>query len=777
MKTGLVTFYHIHHYGAALQAAATERAVETLGHECEIIDYFVNQDNALFRRPTGLGSVAADAHTALHYQALKTRYERFEQFSRDHLRISAHRYLSAAELRQAQLPYDAILSGSDQIWNPKIFPNGHFDPVFFGAFSDRRKIAYAPSFGIPKVPEDMEQELRSYLDAFSHLSVRERQGQAIVTEVTGQTVPVVLDPTLLLTAEQWSAAASRHMVAQGGRQALTPQGYILCYCINRPGALAPYIQEFARRSGLPVVQLCGIRQKVHPKVRCILDAGPAEFLELFENAAFVFTNSFHGTVFSTQFRVPFFTAVSPAELADPESSRTFSLLSRLGLSDRIVGQGSTDALETPVDWDAVEPRLLAARAASLEYLRDALENRPFAPEPEAPPPAAATDQPPRLADRGRCTGCTACAAGCPKDAITMVRDSEGFSYPAVDLNACIHCGRCTAICPILRQREPMPLPAAFAAWNADDQIRRHSTSGGAFTALAEYILEGGGVVYGAALDGKQHLRHVACFRKEDLWRLRGAKYVQSDLGQTFREIREALKKRPVLFSGTPCQVDGLYRFLGGKPENLTTCDLVCHGVPSPGVWEDMVRSMERRKGKAIQSVRFRDKVTGWKDSHLTLIYGDGTVDSAPLFATEYGRAFGRALFLRPCCHRCAYTNLNRPGDFTLGDFWGLGPDELPEQQTRGVSLLLVNSPHGSYLFDQLPLRRQAFPIERAVAGNPRLAFPLAPPPDRAAFFAAYTLKPFEQVRKQYFKVPPLPVRLAGKALTPEVKAKIRQKLR
>ena len=777
MKTGLVTFYHIHHYGAALQAAATERAVETLGHECEIIDYFVNQDNALFRRPTGLGSAAADAHTALHYQALKTRYERFEQFSQDHLRISAHRYLSAAELRQAQLPYDAILSGSDQIWNPKIFPNGHFDPVFFGAFSDRRKIAYAPSFGIPKVPEDMEQELRSYLDAFSHLSVRERQGQAIVTEVTGQTVPVVLDPTLLLTAEQWSTAASRHMVAQGGRQALTPQGYILCYCINRPGALAPYIQEFARRSGLPVVQLCGIRQKVHPKARCILDAGPAEFLELFENAAFVFTNSFHGTVFSTQFRVPFFTAVSPAELADPESSRTFSLLSRLGLSDRIVGQGSTDALETPVDWDAVEPRLLAARAASLEYLRDALENRPFAPEPEAAPPAAATDQPPRLADRGRCTGCTACAAGCPKDAITMVRDSEGFSYPAVDLNACIHCGRCTAICPILRQREPMPLPAAFAAWNADDQIRRHSTSGGAFTALAEYILEGGGVVYGAALDGKQHLRHVACFRKEDLWRLRGAKYVQSDLGQTFREIREALKKRPVLFSGTPCQVDGLYRFLGGKPENLTTCDLVCHGVPSPGVWEDMVRSMERRKGKAIQSVRFRDKVTGWKDSHLTLIYGDGTVDSAPLFATEYGRAFGRALFLRPCCHRCAYTNLNRPGDFTLGDFWGLGPDELPEQQTRGVSLLLVNSPHGSYLFDQLPLRRQAFPIERAVAGNPRLAFPLAPPPDRAAFFAAYTLKPFEQVRKQYFKVPPLPVRLAGKALTPEVKAKIRQKLR
>ncbi|MEI3363097.1 MAG: coenzyme F420 hydrogenase/dehydrogenase beta subunit N-terminal domain-containing protein [Oscillospiraceae bacterium] len=152
----------------------------------------------------------------------------------------------------------------------------------------------------------------------------------------------------------------------------------------------------------------------------------------------------------------------------------------------------------------------------------------------------------------------------------MKRDREGFSYPAIDLDRCIRCGHCTAICPLLREREPSPLPAAFAAWNRNDLVRKDSTSGGVFTTLAEYILESGGVVYGAAMDSRQHLRHIACFCKEDLWRLRGAKYVQSDLGKTFREIREALKKRPVLFSGTPCQVDGLYRFLGGKPENLTT---------------------------------------------------------------------------------------------------------------------------------------------------------------------------------------------------------------
>ena len=767
MKAGLVTFYHIHHYGALLQAAATERAVESLGGECEIIDYYVNQNNDLFRKPTGVGSAAADVHTALHYKALRDRYQRFERFSRDHLRISGHRFESLEELRSAELPYDLILSGSDQIWNPKIFPDGRFDPVFFGAFSTRRKIAYAPSFGVPHIPEGMEEELRSYLESFSHISVRERQGREIVKEITGKDVPVVLDPTLLLTAEQWSA-----MAVPPDRSG----GYILCYCISKPGALAPYIQRLAEETGLPVVQLCGIRQKVHPRAVCVLDAGPSEFLGLFQNASYVCTNSFHGTVFSVQFQKPFFTAVAPSELAAPESSRTFSILSRLGLTERIIGTGTTAGLDATIDWADVDRRLRAARQSSLDYLRAALWDE-ACPEQEAPEQEAPAGGAPVLADHTRCTGCTACASGCPRDAITMERDREGFAYPTVDLDKCVHCGRCTAVCPLLHEREPKPLPAVFAAWNRDESIRKDSTSGGAFTALADYVLEGGGVVFGAAFDGKQHLRHVACFRKEDLWRLRGAKYVQSDLGDTFRAVREALKTRLVLFSGTPCQVDGLYRYLGGRPENLITCDLVCHGVPSPGVWEDMARSIEQRKRKGLQAVRFRNKVTGWKDSHFTTVYDDGTVDTAPLFRTEYGRAFGRALFLRPSCYRCAYTNMNRPGDFTLGDFWGLRDDELPEQQEKGINLLMVNTPHGSHIFDQLPLARQAFPPERAIAGNPRLASPIAQPADRAAFFAAYALEPFDQVRKKFCSVPPLPVRIAGRVLSPEVKAKIRKKLK
>lgn len=763
MKTGLITFYHIHHYGAFLQAYATRSAVELLGSDCEILNYYVNQDNRLFKKLSSLRSVAADAHTALYYRALKTRQDRFEEFSRKYLPVSPHRYESLEELRSHPPAYDVYLSGSDQIWNPKIFPDGRFDPVFFGDFTEGRKIAYAPSFGIPRIPDGMEEELKGYLSRFSALSVREEQGRQIVRDLTGQDVPVVLDPTLLLKKEDWGVLAA---------EPARPRGYILCYCISKPGPLTTYVRRLAEETGLPVVQLCGIREKVHPKADCVLDAGPAQFLGLFRGAGYVCTNSFHGTVFSLLFEKPFFTSVAPAEMASPEQSRTYSLLKTLELTDRIVGKGDTAGLTDPIDYTAAGRRLEEARNHSLTFLQDALMGRGGEKAETEKAESEDSGALPRLAERDRCTGCGTCFSSCPRDAIAMVRDREGFLYPEVNPDRCIRCGRCTAVCPALWPREQKPLPVVYAAWNKDDTIRKDSTSGGVFSLLAEDTLECGGVVFGAALDSHMHLRHIACFQKDDLRHLRGAKYVQSDLGDTYREIGKLLTSRPVLFSGTPCQVDGLYRYLGCRPENLTTCDLVCHGVPSPGVWEDMARSIRDRKGKDLLTVRFRNKVTGWKDSHFTTLFADGSVDSAPLFHTEYGRAFGRALFLRPSCYHCPYTSMSRVGDFTLGDFWGLRPDELPEQQEKGISLLLVNTSHGSHVFDRLPLARVKFPPERAIAGNPRLASPTALPPDRAAFFAAYQLEPFEQVRKKFFRLPPMPYRVAARVLSPELKEKI-----
>ncbi len=765
MKTALVTFYHIHHYGAQFQAAATVRAVEALGSQCEIIDYYVNQNNALYRRPTSPSALLSDAHTTLHHRALQTRYDRFEEFARKYLPKTARRFTSLEDLRRNCPSYDVYLSGSDQIWNPKIFPNGRFDPVFFSAFAQGRKVSYAPSFGIPELSTTMEEELKSYLEGFSAISVRERQGQRIVRKATGREARVVLDPTLLLRRTDWEELSAPPVV-QGK--------YILVYCISAPGALSPYITRLAQATGLPVVQLCGMRRKVCPGARCVLDAGPAEFLSLFRHASYVCTNSFHGTVFSVQFGKPFFTAVAPMELAEPEHSRTYNLLTTLGLTERIIGKGDTAELLSPVDYEAVNERLERERQRSLNWLKAALNGT----ETEGEEPTEPSQHKgPRLAERNDCTGCGACRNGCPVSAISMVPDKEGFCYPVVDQKTCVECGRCTAVCPALHPAPPTShLPATFAVWNRDEAVRRASTSGGVFSALADYVLEDGGVVFGAAMGADLQVHHVACFTREELKRLRGVKYVQSDIGTTYRQVRQMLESRPVLFSGTPCQVDGLYRYLGGRPERLLTCDVVCHGVPSPGVWTDMVRSVEETCGKKVQSVQFRDKVNGWKNSHFTAQFQGGGTLSRPLMQTEFGRAFGRALFLRPSCYRCPYASMNRPGDFTLGDFWGLREDELPEEQKLGVGLLLVNTLRASHVFDQLPIARVAFPTERAIAGNPRLASPISMPPQRGAFFASYALEPFEQVRRKYLRLPPLYYRAAAKVLTPELKAAIRKKL-
>ena len=180
---------------------------------------------------------------------------------------------------------------------------------------------------------------------------------------------------------------------------------------------------------------------------------------------------------------------------------------------------------------------------------------------------------PQLAPRERCTGCAACCNGCPKGAIRMVPDREGFLYPQVT-DGCVQCGHCTHICPVLKQREPRTEPAAFIVWNGDESVRRASTAGGAFSALAEFVLESGGVVFGAAMDDALRVVHLSVKNPHDLPRLRGVKPVQSDIGESYQQVRLYLDQgRQVLFSGTPCQVDGLYRFLGEHPERLLTCDV------------------------------------------------------------------------------------------------------------------------------------------------------------------------------------------------------------
>ena len=368
MRTGLITFHFAHHYGAQLQAYATMRAIQGLGHECEIIDFrlpHTTGTNRLFKRPDSLRALASNVHTALHYTPMKRRHDRFEAFVAEQMDLSARQYTSNDALRRETPAYDVYVAGSDQIWNPYIYADHQFEPAFLLDFVQAgRKIAYAPSLGVSSLPQPYDGQLRDYLASFNALSARESRGKALLERITGREVELVLDPTLLLTGRQWGELASPPE---------RTEPYILCYFISDPGEVGQRALEVHRRTGWPIVHLAGMRRPLPGTAQVVFDAGPREFLGLFQHAACVCTNSFHGSVFSLQFDRPFFTAMSPKEKAEPADSRIFSLLSRLGCADRIVGMPDTAAVDAAMDYDAIHQALEAARRESERYLKSAIE--------------------------------------------------------------------------------------------------------------------------------------------------------------------------------------------------------------------------------------------------------------------------------------------------------------------------------------------------------------------------------------------------------------------
>lgn len=354
---------------------------------------------------------------------------------------------------------------------------------------------------------------------------------------------------------------------------------------------------------------------------------------------------------------------------------------------------------------------------------------------------------PQLAAHDRCTGCGACSSGCPKGAIRMAPDREGFLYPEVT-DGCVQCGHCAHVCPVQKQREHRTAPQVFAVWSRDESVRQASTCGGAFSALAEYVLEGGGVVFGAALDENLRVVHTAVKNVHDLSRLRGMKPVQSDTGDAYQQVRLYLDQgRQVLLSGTPCQVDGLYRYLGEHPERLLTCDVACGGVCSPGVWAQLVKSMAYVKQHRPTAVEFCGKLTGDRERRFRVKFEGGGRYDAPMGKCELGRGIARRLFMRPACHRCAYATTDRPGDVTLGDF--SGGSFAPEEKKSGVSMLLINTAKGAQVFDMLPLERQHRTLEEAEACCAALREPPMAPAEREKFFHAMEQLPFQQVRARF----------------------------
>ncbi len=327
-----------------------------------------------------------------------------------------------------------------------------------------------------------------------------------------------------------------------------------------------------------------------------------------------------------------------------------------------------------------------------------------------------------IKNKANCSGCTACASVCPKKCIKMIADSEGFLYPSVDKNACIQCGLCKKICPVLsKTKKTSGDVLCFSVCNKDDEVRACSSSGGVFSALAKEVLKKGGAVFGSAFDDDLNLLHICAAEESELARLRGSKYIKSDLTDSFLKIKELLSSGvPVLFSGTPCQTDGLVSFLGGKRDNLFVVDIICHGTPSPLVWKEYLSYKKEKNGSEVTGFVFRDKTIGWRNYSVTAYFGNGSTESVPFFDDPYMKAFLTNLSLRPSCHSCGSKSLCRSSDITLGDFWGIERVAPYMDDNRGTSIVMVHTQKGKELFASVAdaLKWEEVPFEKAINGNP-----------------------------------------------------------
>lgn len=344
-----------------------------------------------------------------------------------------------------------------------------------------------------------------------------------------------------------------------------------------------------------------------------------------------------------------------------------------------------------------------------------------------------------------CTGCSACANICPRGCIRMTADCEGFLYPEVNEEQCMDCGLCENVCPMLHKPKQHELVAVYGAKNRDDAVRFTSSSGGMFTLLAEEVLRQGGVVAGAALDEKLAVRHVLVDNVDDLFKLRGSKYVQSEIGTIYREVRQQLLAgKKVLFSGTPCQIAGLKGYLVKPFANLLTVDVVCHGVPSPRVYCKHLAELGEEAGEPVVQVRFRDKAKGWKSGE-TLFLTEHQRFGASKRQETYMRLFLNNISIRPSCGECAFNNKRSLADITIADYWGIDK-QFPEfDDDKGVTLVLVNSRAGADLLALVKEQAELIVTDFAKGAEYNLAVSKSLPlhSQRAFFFEqldAYTLK-------------------------------------
>lgn len=543
-----------------------------------------------------------------------------------------------------------------------------------------------------------------------------------------------MDPTLLLESEEWNKICEPTK--------LDGKEYILIYQLHHNKEMENYIKNLKKHTKLPVY-------RIHPSLYYGLKPGkfihlptPGQFVTYIKNAKYIITDSFHGTVFSLIFNKQF-VDILPGKTA----TRIESILKLVGLEDRILRDNKDYSFfNKEIDFENANKILENEREESIKDLKNAIE------------PLKKNIN--NINKYIICAGCRCCEKICPVNAIEMKENKEGFIEPVVNEEKCISCGLCLKRCPQINKLEIEEIEQkAYATQNKNDEDLKISSSGGMFIAFAKNIISRDGVVYGAAYDQNLKVNHIRVENIEELKLLQGSKYVQSDTADTFEQTKnDLISGRKVLFSGTPCQIAGLKQYLGKDYENLYTIDIVCHGVPSQKLFEKYKNSLEAKENSKIDQFDFRDKTEkGW-GLNLRIKYQNNKVTKKVSCFDSYYKSFLAGNTYRRCCYDCKYANLNRVGDITIADFWGIEETNSKIDIKKGVSAVIVNSRKGQKIFEdiQQDIIVEETSIESVTKRNLNLKRPTPFPAIRKTVYNSIDNKQYKEYTKEnlHFRINP-----------------------
>lgn len=714
-RVALITFFR-DNFGSALQCYATKKFLQKNDYECDVLYEYSYGYEKLKNRIKYLSKIALCSLLYRDFAKNRKEIKRSERkaalsieskflidwFCETVLQPKGLEYSLLNDKRFADV-YDFFIAGSDQIWGGGYLVR----PFMFLEFApNEKKIALCPSFGVETIKKFNVRPFKKSINKFKTLSVREKSGQRIIADLTGRQVPILSDPVMLLNIDEWHEFAENSSIRH--------QNYVFVHFLDMPSASTiQSINQIAETLNFDIICFANNYSTYDSlKEHTFVDGSPYDYVSLIENASFVCTDSFHTSHFSIIFNRKFCTFERNYGHQNKQSTRIHNLFSTYKCNERFI----VDSL-IPEEVLNASPNFDVIKETKTKEIQDYLLS--------SIPQASLVKNEKDLKSEKNCTGCMACVAICPKEAISTTYSEFGYRIPAVDNSKCVQCGLCAKVCKMSLAQSKSSTRGAYIAYNTDDDMRLRSASGGVFSSLAKSFIEQGGVVAGSNLsfeNGEVTVKHIVVDNENDMILLLGSKYVESDCSSVYRSIEDHLKKGvAVLFCGTSCQVKALYRYLEIchiSTNALYTIDLICHGVPGIKLLRDYLNETGFKLDNNTD-LKFRTKNNGiisYQFSGKTDNSGNMTI---PASHSSYYDLFLHSDSYRDQCYQCEYSNDNKPGDITIGDYFEARQD-YPELFQKGgilydsdyLNCLLVNSTKGQELLKTYGNQLSLYPVSR-----------------------------------------------------------------